>query len=51
MRERLGRRSIAEAAFAEEAAAVTISSAAPAGNVQTEAATVPAAANNDTLRG
>jgi len=51
MREGLGRRSIAKTAFAEGAVAVTVSSVAPAGTVQTEAATVPAAANNETLRG
>ena len=48
MREGPGRRSIVGATFT--AVAVTVSSVAPAGNVQTEATTVPAAANSETLR-
>jgi len=36
-----------KAAFTEGAVAVTVSSVAPAGNVQTKATTVPPAANSD----
>jgi hypothetical protein len=51
MPEGPGRRSIVEAAFSEGAVAVTVSSIAPAGNVHTEAITVPAATHSGPLRG